>query len=306
MNIFFDCEFTGLNKNTTLISLGLISEDNKTFYAEFTDYNKNQVDEWIEKNVISYLRLPHDKNKDEDNYYSMTRTKDNPKENSIIDGFNLEIVGSKQEIANMLKKWLSQFDSVQLISDVCHYDMVLFIDLFGSAFDIPNNVSPSCHDLNADIAKYQNVNEKEAFDISRKELAKKFSNNVDTLDNHNSLDDAKMIKYIYEGIKNHIENDEKINSSKNNILSFKDIKNEIYHGIKKNYKYFVMLIYDKKLNKNEFVINSLDNMIYAKLAYYEKNYNENLILKADENISIKNFALGNDLAEIMSMLSSKK
>jgi hypothetical protein len=34
--IFFDTEFTGLHQGTTLISIGLISECGKTFYAEFT------------------------------------------------------------------------------------------------------------------------------------------------------------------------------------------------------------------------------------------------------------------------------
>ena len=52
MNIFFDTEFTGLHKNTTLISIGLISETGKTFYAEFTDYNHTQIDNWIQKKML--------------------------------------------------------------------------------------------------------------------------------------------------------------------------------------------------------------------------------------------------------------
>ena len=55
MNIYFDCEFTWLHQNTTLISIWLISECWKTFYAEFTDYDKSQVNEWIQENVISNL-----------------------------------------------------------------------------------------------------------------------------------------------------------------------------------------------------------------------------------------------------------
>ena len=38
MKIFFDTEFTGLHKDTSLISIGLVDEDGKTFYAEFLDY----------------------------------------------------------------------------------------------------------------------------------------------------------------------------------------------------------------------------------------------------------------------------
>lgn len=40
MKIFFDTEFTGLHKDTTLISLGMISEDGRRFYAEFNDMIK--------------------------------------------------------------------------------------------------------------------------------------------------------------------------------------------------------------------------------------------------------------------------
>ena len=36
MKVWFDTEFTGLHKNTTLISIGLVNEYNETFYAEFT------------------------------------------------------------------------------------------------------------------------------------------------------------------------------------------------------------------------------------------------------------------------------
>lgn len=37
MIIFFDTEFTGLHKDTTLISIGLVSETGEKFYAEFDD-----------------------------------------------------------------------------------------------------------------------------------------------------------------------------------------------------------------------------------------------------------------------------
>lgn len=43
--LFFDTEFTGLHKNTTLISIGIVSECGCKFYAELTDYDKTQIDE---------------------------------------------------------------------------------------------------------------------------------------------------------------------------------------------------------------------------------------------------------------------
>ena len=55
MNIYFDTEFTGLHKDTTLISIGLVTENGDTFYAEFDDYDKTQCNDWIQENVINNL-----------------------------------------------------------------------------------------------------------------------------------------------------------------------------------------------------------------------------------------------------------
>lgn len=57
MKVFLDTEFTGLHQNTTLISLGMVTEHNESFYAEFTDYDKIQVDEWVQEHVIDNLKL---------------------------------------------------------------------------------------------------------------------------------------------------------------------------------------------------------------------------------------------------------
>ena len=65
MKIFFDTEFTGLHQNTTLISIGLVSERGKTFYAELTDYDQTQLNDWLKDNVIANLTL-QDYNIDKD------------------------------------------------------------------------------------------------------------------------------------------------------------------------------------------------------------------------------------------------
>jgi hypothetical protein len=51
---FFDTEFTGLRKDTTLISIGIVSDTGDRFYAELTDYDEGMCDEWIEKNVLDH------------------------------------------------------------------------------------------------------------------------------------------------------------------------------------------------------------------------------------------------------------
>lgn len=107
--IFFDTEFTGLHKATTLVSIGCVSEDSSAFYAELTDYDQSQVDDWIGQNVIANLT-------------------------------GEGVVGTKAEVAEALTGWLGQFEQVEMYSDCLAYDWVLFCDLFGHTFKIPKNV----------------------------------------------------------------------------------------------------------------------------------------------------------------------
>lgn len=183
MKIFFDTEFTGLFKDTQLISIGLVSEDNREFYAEITDFDKDKVDNWIIENVLANTVE-----------YGNVNVLD------ICESENDYYVGTKSDIANYLREWLMQFDEVELVSDVCHFDMVLFIDLFGTAFDLPQNVCPSCHDINQDISTIYNLSEQEAFDYSRELLLEGHNINVEGT-KHNSLYDARVIKCLYEMLK---------------------------------------------------------------------------------------------------------
>lgn len=182
MNIYFDTEFTGLHKNTSLISIGLVDENGRTFYAEFIDYDRSQVNDWILENVIEHLISSKSKNR----FTYGT---------SVI-GEKTTVIGEKWKIKEELTNWLSSYDEVQLVSDVCHYDMVLFIDIFGDAFSIPKNVSAVCYDINQDIADYLDCSQKEAFDVSRESILARNEIKING-DKHNSLYDALVIKEIY-------------------------------------------------------------------------------------------------------------
>ena len=112
-------------------------------------------------------------------------------------------VGNKWEVAKALHIWFKQFDTVELVSDVCHYDMVLLIDMFGGAFDLPSNVGASCYDINQDIAKYYKISQSEAFDKSRESiLYDRWKENSISGDKHNALYDAKVIRELYQILNN--------------------------------------------------------------------------------------------------------
>jgi len=182
MKIFFDTEFTGLNKNTTLISIGLVSEDNKTFYAEFTDYDKSQISEWINKNIISNLILkPH--HKKEQNFYN--------------DKDGIKIRGDTKLIKENLLSWLLQFNRVEFWSDVLAYDWVLLQDLiveYKEGYPIlPGNIYYIPFDITT-LMKIKGVDT----DITREKLAFDGEFYEGKIKKHNALWDAKVIKKCYE------------------------------------------------------------------------------------------------------------
>lgn len=174
--IFFDTEFTGLHQNTTLISIGFISECGKTFYAEFTDYDKSQVDDWLKENVIAKLNHPNGDVND------CIVTEDRP--NDML------AYGTTKEIKAYLNKWLSQFDEVEMWSDCLSYDWVLFCQIFGNAFDIPKNVYYTPFDI-CTLFKVKGIDP----DISREQFADTLDSNQ--LKKHNALWDALVIKLCY-------------------------------------------------------------------------------------------------------------
>ncbi len=183
MNLYFDTEFTGLHKNTTLVSIGIVAENGQKFYAEFSDYDESQCDDWLKENVLKHTILGGN------NTLAKRLGEDN---NTTV------VLGSKADIQYELGEWLKQFDSVQFVSDVCHYDMVLLIDIFGGAFDLPKNVSAVCHDINQDIARHYGISEREAFDKSREKIVSELCRQQITGDKHNALYDAEVIKAIYK------------------------------------------------------------------------------------------------------------
>ncbi len=179
--VFFDTEFTGLHQNTTLISIGLVSECGKRFYAELTDYHTDQVNDWLQVNVIDKLRF--------------TDQEETP--SGFNGNFNVQnIKGSKARVAAALSTWFSQFEKVEIWSDCLAYDWVLFCQLWGHAFNIPSNVFYIPFDL-ATLFKLKGIDP----DINREEFMGNDLSVIDYLEGellkHNAMWDAMVIKACY-------------------------------------------------------------------------------------------------------------
>lgn len=162
MRVFFDCEFTGLQRNTTLISLACVAENGKEFYLATHEFDHNQVNDWIRKNVLD----------------------------NLLD--DVEFV-TLEELSDRLAVWLSEFDSVEMWGDVLAYDWILFCELFDApdtAERLPRNVYYIPFDI-ATLMKTKGVDP----DISRQE----FSGLSGV--KHNALDDARVIKACFEKLQ---------------------------------------------------------------------------------------------------------
>lgn len=168
MRVYLDTEFSGLHKDTTLVSIGLVSESGHTFYAELTDYDETQIDDWLQENVIDNLTLsPH---------LEVTES-----------SREVNVRGNKKTIKKYLTIWLEQFKEVIIWSDCLAYDWVLFNDIFGHAFNIPKNVYYIPFDI-CTLFKIKGIDP----DISREEFS-----GMDG-DKHNALYDSMVIKACYE------------------------------------------------------------------------------------------------------------
>lgn len=184
MRVYFDTEFERLHKDAKLVSIGLVTDNDKQFYAEINDedflmpqYPYKRETEWLQENVIKNLYI-----------------KQELQNREYISNYHF---GSKEEIAIALENWLSQFKQVELVSDVCHYDMVLFADLFNGAMRIPDNVCPACYDINQDIMKKYNCSMQEAFDKNREDILYQNYKKVIIGQKHNALYDARVIREVY-------------------------------------------------------------------------------------------------------------
>jgi hypothetical protein len=192
MRVFFDTEFTGLHQNTTLISIGCVAEDGRMFYAECTDYDEAQVDDWLREHVIANLTLhlpePHPEYGPTEGWANYTKVPRKPKQ------YNCEVKGKSAFVVSCLADWLRDCGEVAMWSDCLAYDWVLFCQLFGGALKIPAHIYYIPFDLST-LLKLKGVDP----DISREDFAE--MSGADAV-KHNALWDARVIKACYDKAMN--------------------------------------------------------------------------------------------------------
>lgn len=142
MKYFLDTEFIeGFHKPLfgkrrhfiDLISIGIISEDHRSFYFISSEYNYNDADKWVKENVISpaYTYSVYGDNR---NRYS-------------VDTFQKTYGLSVKGICKRLMEWIGNDNDISFYGYYSDYDWVLLCSMFGRMIDLPASFPMYCQDI---------------------------------------------------------------------------------------------------------------------------------------------------------------
>jgi hypothetical protein len=151
MKYFIDCEFIeGFHKPAfgkrrhfiDLISIAVVCEDGREYYAISSEYDYKNADEWVKNNVIipAYINRVHGDARnmsDASNFH-----KGWGKSNAQIAQDLLEFFKCGYEDGH----WYAP-PGIEVYGYYADYDWVLFCSLFGRMIDLPSGFPMYCRDL---------------------------------------------------------------------------------------------------------------------------------------------------------------
>lgn len=196
MKYFIDTEFIeGFHKPLfgkrrhfiDLISIGIVADDGREYYAISNEFNPNDADDWVKKNVIYQLEPKN------------TWSKRNGDGGSHSWKSNKEITQGILEF--MSPSLLNPYQPIEFYAYYADYDWVVFCSLFGRMIDLPKGFPMYCRDLKQTLdEKVQELYDTVPMTLEDKvDLFKKKRIGYPKQTNeHNALGDAKWNKALYE------------------------------------------------------------------------------------------------------------
>jgi len=202
MNYFLDTEFIermhqslfGKARHVIdLISIGIVAEDGREYYAVSSEYNYSDASDWVKANVIQPLYI--------DTVHGDMRNM------FTVRDFNKTLGKSNMRIMQEVRSFClnGQSEDPSFIGYYCDYDWVLFCSLFGTMMELPGRFPKYCIDLK------QTLDEKASWysDMSIPKLSvkqclevMKMRNDYPKQENeHSALADARWNKALYEFLR---------------------------------------------------------------------------------------------------------
>lgn len=125
MRFWFDTEFIEDGRTIDLISIGIVAEDGREFYAESNECDLSRASPWVKENVI-----PH-----------------------LIHGYEGRVHMSRKAIANAVARFVGEYPVTvgptkpEFWAYYADYDWVALCQLFGTMMDLPKGWPMYCRDL---------------------------------------------------------------------------------------------------------------------------------------------------------------
>jgi hypothetical protein len=227
MKYFIDTEFIeGFHKPLfgkrrhfiDLISIGIVAEDGREYYAISKEFSYHKASQWVKDNVIS--KLPSKTV----NFYDSPTAK-----------AEARLWKSNAQIVKEIRAFIEREENVhtgpiEFYAYYADYDWVLFCSLFGTMMDLPKGFPMYCNDLKQILddkvhkivtehlahLTHQYINESKQGVPSSDSYAMLYNRNfniaLDGLKNHkfypkeknehNAIDDAHWNKELYQFLKN--------------------------------------------------------------------------------------------------------
>src|SRR6185312_1287796 len=203
MKYFFDTEFIeGFHKPLfgkrrhfiDLISIGIVCEDGRTYYAVSNEFKYKDADKWVQENVID--KIEGELFQSQSTY---AKTYFNFGLKSLLKQFgksNKQIAEDIKEFINMPKHIHFEGEDRKTLEPEFYgyyadYDWVLFCSLFGRMIDLPKGWPMMCFDIQQMITEYK---------IDKNRLLK----DVPQTNEHNALSDAVWNFNAYKWIKSNM------------------------------------------------------------------------------------------------------
>lgn len=166
---FFDTEFIEDGKAIDLVSIGIVCEDGREYYAEVSDVDLTRANEFVKKNVIPHL-WSHQKDKSEFNRWSR-------------DGGKGGLL-TRSEIRRDIQDFTyPNHGNPEFWTWYGAYDWICMCQLFGSMTDLPRHFDMFTMDLRQVQQEMENW-----WQPPRHEVV------------HNALEDAKWTKEMHDGL----------------------------------------------------------------------------------------------------------
>jgi len=168
MRYFYDTEFIEDGKTIDLISIGVVTEDGRSYYAISTEFNPKKASQWVKENVLVHLPPRH---------VNLSDVSVSPrlKEESLA-------WKSRRQIKNELLHFInSEYGLPEFWAYYADYDHVALCQLFGTMMDLPKGWPMYTRDLKQWCDQLGNPKLPEQ-----------------GADGHHALADARWNKQVYE------------------------------------------------------------------------------------------------------------